>query len=126
LLTAGADAKAVNSRGENALFRLSWRDRDQANTGKLLVAAGARADQKSESGETPLSKAAKYGTKAAIELLLPAGGRQVINLVDDNGKTPLDQALSGNPEDGVIELLKKNGAKTAKALEAANMGADGF
>jgi cytohesin len=69
-------------------------------------------------GLTPLHRAAFYGHKEVVEMLIAAGAD--VNAKDDNGDTPLDVAVNlqrfhpNNTE--IAEDLRKHGGKTKKEL----------
>ena len=64
---------------------------------------------------TPLHHAATQDHKKIAELLIAKGAD--VNAKDDDGDTPLYYAESFHKE--TADLLRKNGAKTKKELEAA-------
>lgn len=84
---------------------------------EVLLAAGARTEARTASamptnafmrdvrtcGETPLHRAAAYGTTAAIRLLLAAGAR--IDARDDCGDSPLTWASRALRSAEVLNLL---------------------
>src|SRR5690606_31521852 len=84
---------------------------------EVLLAAGARADAATRSGvetgcfmrdvrtrgETPLHRAAAYGTERAVRLLLDAGA--AVEARDANGDTPLAWASWALRGPGVLRML---------------------
>ena len=64
------------------------------------------------------SRAPADRVKATIEALLAAGSD--VNLVDDNGKTPLDAAID-RENHAAADLLREHGGKTGRELKLANM-----
>jgi len=100
---------------------------------ELLIAKGADVNAENEKGETPLHAAARYGHKAVVELLISKGAD--VNAKTEKGETPLFLALQPSPDDplddfmkgkgylpkdesvikeertGMVELLKKHGAR---------------
>lgn len=82
LLAAGADPAARTRRG--------------AETGCFMRDVRTR-------GETPLHRAAAYGTPAAIRLLIDAGAP--LDLRDANGDTPLSWASWASRDASVLHLL---------------------
>jgi len=82
LLSCGADPKAVTRPG--------------AETGCFMRDVRTR-------GETPLHRAAAYGTRGSIELLLAAGA--AIDARDANGDSPLSWASGALRDASVLHLL---------------------
>jgi ankyrin repeat protein len=70
-----------------------------------LIQAGAHISSRDEYERTPLHIAAKYNNLIAAEMLI-GGGAKLMDK-DNDGKTPLDYAKSGE----MIKLLKSHGAK---------------
>ena len=64
------------------------------------------------------SRAPADRVKATMEALLAAGSD--VNLVDDNGKTPLDAAID-RENHTAADLLREHGGKTGRELKLANM-----
>jgi ankyrin repeat protein len=110
----------------------------------LLLAHGAEVNAKNEDGQTPLHLAARSGSKDLVELLLAHGAQvnamnnkggkrinstpilndhkeAVMNMREDDGRTPLhDAALNGHKD--VAELLLAHGAKVnAKNVDYVDM-----
>ena len=72
---------------------------------KLLLATGkADVDLKDKYGQTPLSRAAKYGQETVVKLLLATGKADVDSKNSEN-QTPLSQAAKYRHET-VVKLLE--------------------
>ncbi len=106
LVAAGADVKAVNAYGVNALQLAA----DASNTEliRLLLKAGADPNSPNQDGETALHLVARAGNVEAAKLLLKAGA-----LVDPKesfgGQTPLMWATARrHPQ--MVALLADKGA----------------
>jgi ankyrin repeat protein len=106
LLKEGADVKATNAYGANAM-RLAA---DTANTDliRLLLKAGADPESPNADGETALHLVARSGNVEAAKLLLKAGAK-VDTRETFGGQTPLMWAAARrHPE--MVELLLSKGA----------------
>jgi ankyrin repeat protein len=106
LLKEGADVKAVNSYGVNAMQLAA----DTANTEliRLLLKAGADPESPNADGETALHAVARSGNVDAAKLLLKAGAK--VNSRERFGEqTPLMWAAARrHPQ--MVELLLSKGA----------------
>jgi ankyrin repeat protein len=106
LLKEGADVKATNSYGVNAMQLAA----DTANTEliRLLLKAGADPESPNADGETALHKVARSGNVEAAKLLLKAGAK--VEVRERFGEqTPLMWATARrHPE--MVELLLSKGA----------------
>ncbi len=106
LLKEGADVKATNAYGVNAM-RLAA---DTANTEliRLLLKAGADPESPNADGETALHLVARSGNVEAAKLLLKAGAK--VDAVEQfGGQTPLMWAAARrHPQ--MVELLLSKGA----------------
>jgi uncharacterized protein len=106
LLAAGADVKAMNAYGVNAMQLAA----DAANTEliRLLLKAGADPNSPNPDGETALHLVARSGNVEAAKLLLKAGA--VVDARESfGGQTPLMWAAARrHPE--MVELLAGKGA----------------
>src|SRR5206468_2359593 len=81
---------------------------NRAEAVRILLAAGADANTRSEGNATTLHKAAQHGNLEVVRMLLDHGADP--NAVRDGGHTPADDAR----EEGhaaVAELLRARGAK---------------
>ena len=106
LLAAGADVKAINAYGVNAMQLAA----DASNTEliRLLLKAGADPNSPNPDGETALHLVARAGNLAAANLLLKAGAT-VDAKEGFGGQTPLMWAAARrHPE--MVELLADQGA----------------
>ena len=106
LLKEGADVKAINSYGVNAMQLAA----DTANTEliRLLLKAGADPESPNPDGETALHVVARSGNVEAAKLLLKAGAK-VDALEQFGGQTPLMWAAARrHPQ--MVELLLSKGA----------------
>ena len=106
LLKEGADVKAINSYGVNAMQLAA----DTANTEliRLLLRAGADPESPNADGETALHLVARSGNVEAAKLLLKAGAK--VDVVEQfGGQTPLMWAAARrHPQ--MVELLLSKGA----------------
>ena len=106
LLAAGADVKATNAYGVNAMQLAA----DASNTElvRLLLKAGADPNSPNPEGETALHLVARAGNVEAAKLLLRAGA-QVDPKESFGGQTPLMWAVARrHPQ--MVELLVSEGA----------------
>jgi ankyrin repeat protein len=106
LLAAGADVKAVNAYGVNAMQLAA----DASNTEliRVLLKAGADPNSPNPDGETALHLVARAGNVEAAKLLLKAGAA-VDPRESFGGQTPLMWAAARrHPE--MVELLADKGA----------------
>jgi ankyrin repeat protein len=106
LLAGGANVKAVNAYGVNAMQLAA----DASNTDliRLLLKAGADPNSANPEGETALHLVARAGNVEAAKLLLKAGA-EVDARESFGGQTPLMWATARrHPE--MVELLADKGA----------------
>ena len=94
---------------------------------RIILDKGADIElNKNREGLTPLHRAVDHSSVAMIELLIKRGAK--IDAKNNDGFTPLDTALKiannssvirvdTEPRQQVVELLRKNGAKTAEELK---------
>jgi ankyrin repeat protein len=123
-LAAGADVNEKNEWGGTPLHIAAGRGHKEVV--ELLIANGAEVDaiierhhEKNEWCGTPLHNAAGGGHKEIVELLIAKGAEVDAIIVSgrNQGKTPLDMAISSNhPE--TANLLRKHGGKTGEELKA--------
>ncbi|XP_072295159.1 uncharacterized protein [Eucyclogobius newberryi] len=87
LLTQGAKADAVSSRGVAAIHLAVGKETEKnLHCLKLLLQNGVNPNVKSSDGLTPLHIAAVWGCYQNLKLLLTNGGNP--NLTDNDGNTP--------------------------------------
>ena len=79
------------------------------------LAAGTDVNAKGKNGWTSLHRAAIYGRKEIVELLIAKGAD--VNAKDEDGETPLDATYVFNKTE-TADLLRKHGAKTSEELKA--------
>ncbi|MGC1457896.1 MAG: ankyrin repeat domain-containing protein, partial [Steroidobacteraceae bacterium] len=106
LLAAGADVRATNAYGVNAMQLAA----DASNTEliRVLLKAGADANSPNQDGETALHLVARAGNVEAAKLLLRAGA-EVDPHESFGGQTPLMWATARRHPD-MVELLADKGA----------------
>ena len=101
LLQNGADVKAVNIHGQNALHLVSQNPRHdyencRTRLGRLLLVAGVDINGRDNDGRIPLHLAAFYGQVGVAEALFEYAAQ--VNATDISGHTPLHQVTLGNHE----------------------------
>ena len=80
------------------------------------LAAGTDVNAKGKNGWTSLHRAAIYGRKEIVELLIAKGAD--VNAKDNRlRKTPLDLADNEGQKE-IADLLRKHGGKTGEELKA--------
>lgn len=117
LLDYGSDCdSAINSRtkrGVTPLYNLlSSFDIENLNLIESTLKKGARLDIANEEGKTPLHLFHIYigASIDFVKLLISAGGRELLNNVDNDGRTPLHAAVMAKELD-VIKYFIQQGAK---------------
>ncbi len=126
LLEHGADLQARTPEGENAVYLSAVAGRVPLI--ELFLAKGLPVDEVTSTGKTPLFGSITYGRTDVVELLLKRGANP--NHISAERESVLDYAegvlraaehagavsAPGYEPLRVIEILKKNGAKTAQEL----------
>ena len=92
-------------------------DRGDAETVKLLLEAGVKADVQAPDGSTALIRAARAGHTEIVILLLAA--QADVNAVDKEGTTALMAAAAAGHVDVVKALVDKGADKSLKSQEGA-------
>lgn len=127
LVARGADWRAANRRAAQPLHYAAdanhWNPAAQADTIAYLTAVGADPNAVASSGVTPLHRAVRTRSLAAVRALLDAGANPTQR--NENGSTPLHLAVqptgrSGagserarEQQAGIIALLLERGARAA-------------
>lgn len=104
LIQAGAKVDAADHNGMTYLAGYGFFD---PNVTGLLLEAGANVNAADKEGQTALMKAAGYGFKQAIKVLIDHHAD--VNLKDASGRTALMHAAAGRSSDA-IPLLLESGA----------------
>src|SRR2546426_959696 len=81
---------------------------NRAEAVRILLAAGADPNPRSEGNATTLHKAAQHGNLEVVRMLLDHGADP--NAVRDGGHTPADDAIKEGHA-AVAELLRSRGSK---------------
>jgi len=113
LLAAGADVRARNRRGQEALHAAAngspgsqrWNPLSQAATIVVLVEAGAEPNAFDMSGVSPLHKAVRTRCAMAVRTLLDCGADPA--LANKNGSTPLLLATQNTGRGGTGSVEAK-------------------
>ncbi|MBP3499228.1 MAG: ankyrin repeat domain-containing protein [Akkermansia sp.] len=107
LLAAGADARACNRAGQNALMTASYRRSftpDAEAAFRLLINAGADINSRDNEGRTPLMYALMQQDHGWMVPVLTSLGAD-INARDNEGRTPLMYAVQGYMADVAWQRL---------------------
>ena len=118
LLNHGANADAVNDKGENALHVVSRDVFDSQEQGvvivRLLLQRGLDVHAKNNNHNTPLHTAAFNGMLEIARVLIDHGANS--NVKNKHGRTPLHQVARGKYVEGwrgiaIAQLLLERGAE---------------
>jgi len=115
---------------ETPLHNAIIHDRNHNNgvkVARIILDNSADIEIKNREGLTPLHRAIDHSSIAMIELLIKRGAK--IDAKNNDGFTPLDTALEiansslvirvgTEPRQQVVDLLRKNGAKTSEEVKA--------
>ncbi len=100
LLTAKANPNVRYGPAPAIVIATDMHGDVQAEMVSALLDAGARINERTESGRTALHSAALHGRTAVVKLLLARGAAK--DLRDKDGRTPLDWAR----EKGQVEVIQ--------------------
>ncbi|VUC33678.1 unnamed protein product [Clonostachys rosea] len=106
LVRLGADATAIDNKGQSALW-MTKGAKEPAPVAKLLLDSGARMEADCD-GETPLHSAGIVGSPKLVELLVEHGAD--VNAVNLLGATPYHVAVKHAAPSEVIKFLIEHGA----------------
>lgn len=115
LLDGGADVNAENRRGATPLHYVcdprpmlggTWQPQTQADLIELLVQRGARHQHVDRGGASPLHRAVRARSPAAVRQLLIAGARVDAQL-KKNGSTPLHLAVQSTGAGGTAGAINE-------------------
>ena len=118
LLQAGADVHHANRLGQTALILAipaPWPDRDQAHAVdcvNLLLAAGARANDRTADGNTPLHEAIGRAQVGVVRLMLLRGADPNLK-GGKQGSSPLLHAIRAD-QPQIAEALLQSGANPSE------------
>ena len=106
-LDKGSDVNLADEHGQTLLFiATKWK---QMSTVKFLILKGADVTIRAHNGQSALHAAARTGHIELAKLLLMNGGSSQINCQDDNGYTPLHEAVMRR-QISMVELLLEVGS----------------
>ena len=128
LVGHGADCRAKNRRGAEPLHYAAdanhWNPAAQAETIKYLTSVGANPNAVDDSGVTPLHRAVRTRSLAAVQALVNAGAdpRQA----NKSGSTPLHLAVqtTGRGGSGSLEARRQQAGIIRFLLERGAMASD--
>jgi ankyrin repeat protein len=114
LLGKGANPNSADGFGQTLLHRAiptnGVETQQDADVVKALLAGGANPNFTSNFGTTALHTAAYHGLTKIAQALLDKGADPTVISTLENGKTPIDMALSNNKVD-MAKLLQAQAAK---------------
>lgn len=102
----GIDTNAYNDFKENALTKAA--EGNHVPILEILLAAGARIDDKDNSGDTPLQTAINWKNTEAAKFLVENGAN--LNVLNNSRQTPLSRCMDDYNTD-MFDFLLKNGAE---------------
>ena len=108
LLENGAYSKARDDYERTPLHLAALAGRDRA-VGELLGIKKLKRDSIDRDGRTPLHLAAIKGNKEVVRLLLDENQTTMINIVDNNERTPLDLAIRFERENAAVLISNMYG-----------------
>ena len=114
LLKAGANVNARDGKGRTALVMACSVDKD-ARMVRELLAAGADVNLRDVDGRVPLHYAAYTGNVEMVDMLLSEPSLSTLNLVTEDGKTPITVAVEFD-HPVVLARLVAAGANQPAAL----------
>ena len=112
LLDRGADVRAVDSIGENALFKAALGKSPEVVA--LLVEQGLPVDAKNEYGETALFRAASFSDPAVVAMFLDLGADP---RGEEYGTTTALHSAAANRNPKVAALLLDRGADISAIVQ---------
>jgi ankyrin repeat protein len=112
LLQSGAFPSLKDQQGNTALHALATKQIQNIHSVEALIEAGAALNEKDARGRTALHHMAKSGWIDGCASILNAAPRlsEVINVQDNDGKTPLLLASENEDLDALVCLLMAHGA----------------
>ena len=103
----GIEIKSINQRSifndTPLILVMSWDDTEAAT---LLLRGGADVFASGEHGDTALHRAAAFGNKGLVEILLKFGAPR--SSKNDDGHTPYDLAVLGGHQDIATALGRES------------------
>ena len=103
----GIEIKSINQRSifndTPLILVMSWDDTEAAT---LLLRGGADVFASGERGDTALHRAAAFGNKGLVEILLTFGALR--SSKNDDGHTPYDLAVLGGHQDIATALGRES------------------
>jgi len=117
LIENGANVNSKDNEGQTPMHYAMYSNHIMLckEGAEILLNSGVDVNAQDNQGNTSIHIMAKRGSKELVQYLL--NNKANINIVNSEGKTPLDTAIINEKKEDFIKFLRSLGAKTGKELQ---------